>query len=91
MKTLNEVIDGLSALRDQDHELIDDAITTLIYLDEVAAAGGWDVLKRVSRAYAGGDLYLYGRNGMIYSRGSGKTMPLEDAIDEFVARVETDY
>lgn len=90
MKTLNEVIDGLSALRDQDHELIDDAITTLIYLDEVAAAMGWDVLKRVSKAYAGGDLYLYGRNGMIYSRGSGKTMPLEDAIDEFVARLESD-
>lgn len=90
MKTLSEIIDGLSALRDQDHELIDDAITTLIYLDEVTAAMGWDVLKRVSKAYAGGDLYLYGRNGMIYSRVSGKTMPVEDAINEFVTKVESD-
>lgn len=83
MRTLNEILEGLAAIRDQNRDLIDDTTTMLIYQDEIASAHGWDKLKQFSEAYAGSDLYLMGRNGMIYSRVSGTTMPLEDAVNEF--------
>lgn len=83
MRTLNEILEGLATIRDQNRDLIDDTTTMLIYQDEVASAHGWDKLKQFSEAYAGSPLYLMGRNGMIYSRVSGTTMTLEDAVNEF--------
>ena len=83
MRTLNEILEGLATIRDQNRDLIDDTTTMLIYQDEVASAHGWDKLKQFSEAYAGSSLYLMGRNGMIYSRVSGTTMTLEDAVNEF--------
>lgn len=90
MKSLNEILDGLTDLREQDRELFDDAVTMLIYLDEAARNTGWEILSRVSKAYAGSDLYLKGRNGMIHSRASGQTMPLDKAVEEFITQLELD-
>lgn len=90
MKSLNEILDGLIALREQDRELFDDAVTMLIYLDEAARNAGWETLSRISKAYAGCDLYLKGRNGMVYSRASGQTMPFDKAVEEFITQLELD-
>ncbi len=50
----------------------------------------FEVLRVLSCSYWGKDCYFLQDNGMIYSRDSGEYMTLDDAIDEFIKRIEDD-
>ena len=52
--------------------------------------GRFEVFDRITSAYYGKQYYFWQRWNIVYSRNSCKNMTLDDAIDEFVAKIYDD-
>ena len=60
------------------------------YANEYRKQGEWEMFELITSTWYGKQCYFDEENDMVYSRISGKTMTVHDAILEFLRRIGDD-
>ena len=63
-------------------------IKALDYDRDQYQQGEWDMFELITSAWYGKQMYFREMSGMVYSRVTCKTMRQDEAIDEFLERIE---
>lgn len=87
---VNRINEGVVRVVCKNHVNVDEneLIKALDYDRGQYQKGMWDMFEIISSVWYGKQMYFLETSGLVYSRVTSKTMQQNEAIDEFLERIE---